>query len=305
MHTKRIFSATTTLALTLAVAACSDPSTNSGQTGSASQSNSATSAAHTSYDVTSIPTVEEIAALVPEEIKARGTLRNGASTGYAPAEYMASDGQTPIGYDIDINRALAKVMGLTDATTKHAEFPTIIPALGTKFDVGLSSFTITAEREQQVNMVSYLNVGSAWGVAAGNPKSFDPSNPGTAQETYAATLAQECTAAGKAQITIMPHDLQTDIATKLIGGQYDATLADSTVIGYTGAQSAGKIEQLGDTFESAPQGVAVSKDDEKLTTAVQAALQYLMDNGYLSDILASYGAQDAALSTADINPAAK
>ena len=30
-----------------------------------------------------------------------------------------------------------------------------------------------------------------------------------------------------------------------------------------------------------------------------------MDNGYLSDILASYGAQDAALSTADINPAAK
>ena len=103
----------------------------------------------------------------------------------------------------------------------------------------------------------------------------------------------------------MPHDLQTDIATKLIGGQYDATLADSTVIGYTGAQSAGKIEQLGDTFESAPQGVAVSKDDEKLTTAVQAALQYLMDNGYLSDILASYGAQDAALSTADINPAAK
>ena len=216
--------------------------------------------------------------------------------------------------DIDINRALAKVMGLTDATTKHAEFPTIIPALGTKFDVGLSSFTITAEREQQVNMVSYLNVGSAWGVAAGNPKSFDPSNPcgatlavqtGTAQETYAATLSQECTAAGKAQITIMPHDLQTDIATKLIGGQYDATLADSTVIGYTGAQSAGKIEQLGDTFESAPQGVAVSKDDEKLTTAVQAALQYLMDNGYLSDILASYGAQDAALSTADINPAAK
>ena len=312
MHTKRIFSATTTLALTLAVAACSDPSTNSGQTGSTSQSNSATSAAHTSYDVTSIPTVEEIAALVPEEIKARGTLRNGASTGYAPAEYMASDGQTPIGYDIDINRALAKVMGLTDATTKHAEFPTIIPALGTKFDVGRSSFTIPAEREQQVNMVSYLNVGSAWGVAAGNPKSFDPSNPcgatiavqtGTAQETYAATLSQECTAAGKAQITIMPHDLQTDIATKVIGGQYDATFADSTVIGYTASVSGGHIEQVGDVIESAPQGVAINKDDAELTAAVQQAMQYLMDGGYLTDILARYGAQDAALTSAQLNPA--
>ena len=67
-------------------------------------------------------------------------------------------------------------MGLEEGTTKHSEVPTIIPALGTKFDVGLSCFTITSEREQQVNMISYLNVGSAWGVAQGNPKNFDPRN---------------------------------------------------------------------------------------------------------------------------------
>ena len=177
--------------------------------------------------------------------------------------------------------------------------------------MGISSFTITSEREQQVNMVSYLNVGSAWGVAAGNPKNFDPSDAcgatiavqtGTAQEEYAATLSDECVTAGKSKITVMPHELQTDIATKLIGGQYDATLADSTVIGYTSAQSAGKIEQLGDTFESAPQGVAVAKDDAQLAEAVQEAMQYLMDNGYLNDILASYGAENAALTTAALNP---
>ena len=63
-------------------------------------------------------------------------------------------------------------MGLEEGTTQHSEFPTIIPALGTKFDVGISSFTITSEREQQVNMVSYLNVGSAWGVATGQPEEF-------------------------------------------------------------------------------------------------------------------------------------
>jgi len=224
---------------------------------------------------------------------------------------MDTDGQTPIGYDIDINKALAKVMGLSSGETKHSEFPTIIPALGTKFDVGISSFTITTDREQQVNMVSYLNVGSAWGVAAGNPKNFNPSDPcgttiavqtGTAQEEYAATLSDECVAAGKSKITVMPHELQTDIATKLIGGQYDATLADSTVIGYTSAQSGGKIEQIGETFESAPQGIAVAKDDAQLTEAVQKAMQYLMDNGYLTDILATYGADNAALTTADLNP---
>ena len=297
-------------AAALPLTACADP-TSSGS--STSGSDSSTAAATTaSYDVSKIPTVDEIAALVPDDVKERGTLRNGASADYAPAEFLGDDSQTPQGYDVDINKALAKVMGLNEGTTNHAEFPTIIPALGTKFDVGISSFTITSEREEQANLVSYVQVGSAYGVAAGNPKNFDPANPcgktigvqtGTAQEDYATELSDKCVADGKDKITIMPHDLQTDIATKVIGGQYDATFADSTVIGYTANLSSGKIEQVGDVVESAPQGVAVSKNDEQLTQAVQKAMQYLMDNGYLKDILTTYGAQDAALTTAELNPA--
>ena len=262
-------------AAALPLAACADPtSTNSSTNGTGSSTAAATTA---SYDVSKIPTVDDIAALVPDEVKARGTLRNGASADYAPAE-----------------------------------FPTIIPALGTKFDVGISSFTITSEREEQANLISYVQVGSAYGVAAGNPKNFDPTNPcgktigvqtGTAQEDYANELSEKCVADGKDKITIMPHDLQTDITTKVIGSQYDATFADSTVIGYTTTLSGGKIEQVGDVVESAPQGVAVNKNDEQLTQAVQKAMQYLMDNGYLKDILATYGAQDAALTTAELNPA--
>ena len=309
MHSTKILAALTATTAAVALTACADPTTNSTTT---EQSNSSTAASTTHYDVSAMPTVDEIAALVPDEIKKRGTLRNGASTGYAPAEYMAADGQTPIGYDVDINRALAKVMGLKEGTTNHAEFPTIIPALGTKFDVGISSFTITSEREEQANLISYVQVGSAFGVAKGNPKNFDPTNPcgttigvqtGTAQEDYATELSEKCVADGKDKITIMPHDLQTDITTKVIGGQYDATLADSTVIGYTASLSGGQIEQIGDVVESAPQGVAVNKNDAQLTEAVQKAMQYLMDNGYLADILDTYGAKEAALTTAELNPA--
>ena len=297
-------------AAALPLTACADP-TSSGSSTNGSDSSTAT-ATTASYDVSKIPTVDEIAALVPDDVKESGTLRNGASADYAPAEFLGDDSQTPQGYDVDINKALAKVMGLNEGTTNHAEFPTIIPALGTKFDVGISSFTITSEREEQANLVSYVQVGSAYGVAAGNPKNFDPANPcgktigvqtGTAQEDYATELSDKCVADGKDKITIMPHDLQTDITTKVIGGQYDATFADSTVIGYTANLSSGKIEQVGDVVESAPQGVAVSKNDEQLTQAVQKAMQYLMDNGYLKDILTTYGAQDAALTTAELNPA--
>ena len=128
MHSTKILAALTATTAAVALTACADPTTNSTTT---EQSNSSTAASTTHYDVSAIPTVDEIAALVPDEIRKRGTLRNGASTGYAPAEYMATDGQTPIGYDIDINKALAKVMGLEEGTTQHSEFPTIIPALGT------------------------------------------------------------------------------------------------------------------------------------------------------------------------------
>lgn len=297
-------------AAALPLSACADPTSPSSSTSEAASSTA--TASTTSYDVAAIPTVDEIAALVPNEVKTRGTLRNGASADYAPAEFLGDDSQTAQGYDVDINKALAKVMGLNEGTTNHAEFPTIIPALGTKFDVGISSFTITSEREEQANLISYVQVGSAFGVAAGNPKIFDPSNPcgktigvqtGTAQEDYATELSDQCVADGKDKITIMPHELQTDIATKVIGGQYDATLADSTVIGYTASLSGGKIEQVGDVVESAPQGIAVNKNDEQLTQAVQKAMQYLMDNGYLKDILGAYGAESAALTTAELNPA--
>lgn len=297
-------------AAALALSACADPTSPSSSTSEAASSTA--TASTTSYDVAAIPTVDEIAALVPNDVKTRGTLRNGASADYAPAEFLGDDSQTAQGYDVDINKALAKVMGLNEGTTNHAEFPTIIPALGTKFDVGISSFTITSEREEQANLISYVQVGSAFGVAAGNPKNFDPSNPcgktigvqtGTAQEDYATELSDQCVADGKDKITIMPHELQTDIATKVIGGQYDATLADSTVIGYTASLSGGKIEQVGEVVESAPQGIAVNKNDEQLTQAVQKAMQYLMDNGYLKDILGAYGAESAALTTAELNPA--
>lgn len=284
------------------LAACSDPEVN----------NAATTVEPTAaVNIDDIKVNEEIAAMVPAAVKERNQLRNGASTDYAPAEFRDSDGRTPIGYDIEITQALAKVMGLEDGVTEHAVFDTIIPALGTKFDVGISSFTITPERLEQVNMISYVEVGSSYAVKASNPKKFDPANPcgttigvqtGTFQHDYANELSAKCKADGKAEISVMPHELNTDAITKLIGEQYDAVLSDSTVTGYAISRTNGEIEQIGEVIESAPQGVAVPKDDVELAKAIQKAMQYLMDEGYLEKILAQYGAQDAGLKTAELNP---
>ena len=308
----RTLPATLVLATTasLALAACSDPQTSS--TSAESGAGQSASTAVVPFDVSTLEAVDSVVALVPDAVKERGVLRNGASTDYAPGEYLADDGQTPVGYDVDLIDAIARVMGLDEGTTQTAGFDTILPQLGSKFDVGASSFTITPERLEAANMVSYIEVGSAYAVAKGNPKGFDPANPcgttigvqtGTFQLDYASELSDKCVAEGKEKIEVMPLDLQTDIATKVIGGQYDATLADSTVIGYTVELSGGQLEQVGEVIESAPQGIAMAKDDEQLAKAVQAALQYLMDEGYFEKILAPYGAEGSALKTAELNPA--
>lgn len=302
-------------AASLVLASCADPST-APKTEEDAQSSAAAQSAQDAadgegFDFAKLGPVDEVAALVPEAVAQAGVLTNGASTDYPPAEFRAEDGQTPVGYDIDIVKAMAIVMGLEDGVTSHAEFPTIIPALGVKYDVGASSFTITPERLEQVNMVSYLEVGSDYAVAAGNPSGFDPADPcgaiigvqnGTFQFDYIHELSDQCVADGKKAIDVKPHDLQSDVTTKVVGGQYDATFADSPVVGFAIVETEGKVEKIGDSIESAPQGIAIAKEDTELAAAVQAALQYLMDEGYFDEILAVYGSQDVALKTAEINP---
>lgn len=298
------FSAVAT-ALALSLAACSDPSSTSAeQSGTGSTAGESTER----FDPLSIEVVPDIAAMVPESLKETGQLRNGASTDYAPGEFR-EDGK-PVGYDIEIVQALGQVMGL-EGTTQHAEFATIIPALGSKFDIGVSSFTITPERLEIVNMVSYIEAGSAFAVQTGNPKNFNPEDPcgttigvqtGTYQQELATAMSDGCVEEGKEPIEVMPLDLQTDVTLKVTGGLWDATFADSPVIGYAVANSKGKLEQIGEVIESEPQGVAIAKTDEQLTVAIQAAMQHLMDEGYLEAILANFGAEDSALSQARINP---
>lgn len=286
----------------LALSACSDPEATTAQS-TATNGNGA-------FDVSTIEAVPEIQALVPQAIKDKGVLANALSADYAPAEFLADDGQTPVGYDVDIVNAIAAVMGL-ESKSEHNEFDTILPALGNKYDVGASSFTINPDRLQQVNMISYLNVGSAYAVAKDNPAKFNPEDPcgatigvqtGTYQEEFLTGLSEACVKDGKAAIDLKPHALQSEIAPKVIGGQYAATLADSPIIGYTIKQADGKLEQAGDVLEAEPQGIAVALDNPELAGAVQKALQHLMDNGTLEKILANYGAEGSALKKAELNP---
>ena len=58
------------------------------------------------------PTPEdELAALVPEAVKADGKIRVGTDATYAPNEFMDTDGKTVIGMDVELFDAIAGEAG--------------------------------------------------------------------------------------------------------------------------------------------------------------------------------------------------
>ena len=107
-----------------------------------------------------------IAAEVPSAIKSKGTLTVAADATYAPNEFIGGNGKTVEGMDPDLAQALAGVMGLK-VKVVNASFDGIIPGLASgKYDLGMSSFTDTKERQKTVDFVTYFSAGTSFYVKA-------------------------------------------------------------------------------------------------------------------------------------------
>ena len=275
---------------------------------SASKSSSKSSEL-TGYDVSGVKKDDAIAKMLPDYVTKDGKLTIGMDTSYAPAEFLAADGKTPVGFDVDIAKALAGVFGL-EADPETANFDSIIPAVGVKYDIGISSFTVTKERLEAVDFVSHFNAGSAWAVKKGNPNKVDTSDlcgkkvavqTATMQETAANKMAKQCKADGKAEMDVISSKLQTDVTTNVVTGKADVFYADSPVAGYAIAQTDGQLEMLGKVEGVAPEGIVIKKGDSQMDEAVQKAVQKLIDDGTYLKILKYWGVEDGAIETSEIN----
>ena len=264
----------------------------------------------TGYDVSGVTKDDDIAAMLPESVTKDGKLTVGMDTSYAPAEFLAEDGKTPIGFDVDIAKALSNMFGL-EAVPQTSNFDSIIPSIGTKYDIGISSFTITPERMEAVDFVSMFKAGSTWVVKKGNPNKVDTSDlcglkiavqTGTTQEEEVNAAAKQCKADGKSEVQILSNKLQTDVTTNVATGKADVFYADSPVAGYAIAQTEDTLEALGEDVGVTKEAVAIKKGDSDTAKAVQAALQKLMDDGTYMKILKHWGVEAGAIDKAEINP---
>ena len=294
-------------AMLIAVAACG--TSDSADTASKSADSKDSSSTH-GFDTSGIKKDDEIAALLPDSVAGDGTLTVGTDTSYAPAEFLAEDGRPPVGFDVALSKALAAVFGLKENTVSST-FDSIIPSVGSKYDIGISSFTVTKERMEAVDFVTYFKAGSTFVVQKGNPKKIDTSNlcgvkvavqTGTTQEEEVNKDNEQCKADGKDAIDIQSSKLQTDVTTAVASGKADIFYADTPVAGYAIKQTGDTLEALGEDVGVTPEAVAVKKGDSKTAEAVQKAIQKLMDDGTYKKILDTWGVSSGAVDKAEINP---
>lgn len=263
----------------------------------------------TSTPATRPGAVESIAASVPEDIKATGRLVIGVNVPYAPMEFKNSDGQI-VGFDVDLMNAVVRTLGLVP-DYRDTAFEGIIPSVqGGDFNVGVSSVTDTAEREQLVDFVTYFQAGTLW---AQRPGSFlDPAAAcglrvgvqyAALQETKEIPAkSDQCVAVGLPPIEKVVFTSQDEVTAALLNGEVDAMSADSPVTGFAIKLSRGELEAAGDVFDSAPYGWPVAKGSQ-LAESLRQALEHLMQSGEYRTIATMWGVEKGMIDKSVINGA--
>ena len=293
--------------LVAALAGC-----GSGGDGSGSPAAAPTSAgAAASSAVPAAQKDDALAAKVPQKVSADGKIVFGTDASYAPNEFTGPDGTTIIGMDVELGTAVAQKLGLT-AEFQNSSFSAIIPGIAAgQYELAMSSFTVNPERVQTVDMVSYFSAGTKIAVKSGNPDQVNADDlcgknigvqAGTVQVDDIAKRNAACTSAGKPAINVSELQAQTDVTLALTANRIVAFLADSPVVDYAVKTTEGGVEALGASYDTAPYGVALAKNQGEFPQAVQGAIQSLIDDGTYKTILDKWNVGDGAITTSQVNP---
>ena len=87
----------------------------------------------------------------PDEIKEYGTLVIATNAEFEPFEYFDKDGKTIIGWDMDIARELARLLGVK-VDIQHMEFDSVLSAVSTgRAHIAMAGISINPTRDETVD----------------------------------------------------------------------------------------------------------------------------------------------------------
>jgi polar amino acid transport system substrate-binding protein len=249
---------------------------------------------------------DAIASAAASAVSQSGQLSVASDATYPPMEFFGpSDNTTVIGADADISKALGQIMGLT-AKVENTPFDSILPGLTAgKYDLGISSFTDSLDRQKTNDFVTYAQAGTSFYASADSdvsPASLDDLcdssvavEKGTTQQEDAEAQAKKC------QVDVQVYPDQNGANLAIASGRAELGMADSPVTAYIVEQSDGKFK-LGQAYGVAPYGIAL-KQGSPLAQPLLDAVKALYDDGTMQKIFDYWQLPDTAISNPQINGA--
>jgi polar amino acid transport system substrate-binding protein len=122
------------------------------------------------------------------------------------------------------------------------------------------------------------------------------------EQTDAQTQSAKCVKAGRKAVTVLVFPDQNGANLALASGRAQVGFADSPVALYQVKKTGGQFKLVGQTFSTAPYGLAFPKGSG-LVKPTLAALKVLMGDGRYAAILAKWGIQAGAINNPQINGA--
>jgi polar amino acid transport system substrate-binding protein len=253
-----------------------------------------------------------LAAKLPDAVRAQGTLTVAADATFPPNEFLAPDGKTVKGMSADLAAALGDVLDIR-VKLVNAPFDSILPGLATgKYDLGISSFTDTKEREQAVDFVSYYSAGTSFFVRAdGGPAIGALADlcghtvavqKGTVQAEDSAAQAQRCRSQGRPSLRVLVLPDQPAANLALASGRANVAMTDSPVAAFQVERSDARFKLTGEPFGTAPYGIAIPKGSG-MAEPVLHAIEALMRAGTYKAVLDRWGVGLGAIDEPAINAA--
>jgi polar amino acid transport system substrate-binding protein len=161
-------------------------------------------------------------------------------------------------------------------------------------------------------MVSYFTAGTQWVTQKGNPKKVDPNNAcGLNVAVQKATVqadvdlpkrSKACTDAGKPAIKPIVDADQAKVTSAVLTGKADAMLVDLPPAISAVATTDGKLELLGEQYDSAPYGFVLPKDQTDFGQAIVGALKSMEADGSYKAILTKWKTEGGAITDFAVNP---
>ena len=225
-----------------------------------------------------------VSAIADEAPAAAGTIRMITEATFPPYEYR--EGNTVVGIDVEICRAIAKELG-KELAVEDVEFDSVLPSLiAGKAELAAAGITVTEDRKMIVDFSHpYVRTGIVFVFAKDTP--IGVQNGTTSADYVRDKLGQEpemfdspasaFAALKQGKVDVVIADI--DPAKALIKGQPDYDISDLLT-----------VEEY---------AVAIKKGQPELLAVVNRVIDALEDSGKLDEIKEEHTARAANLSSAE------